>query len=227
MSKIKAEDIKMQFLHTSTEEGLIDLEKNFKYVKSFLPPAIAVELKCEIDYEGEVYPYEFVLYLPHKLLEDDRRSLITEGTLYKELGERKEALVSYLNDKGVLNCIDRAKEIREETSVKPPKKVKVEKAEVEEVEEGFKKTDIGKLMYSLIPPEVLRGFVEVLMYGMKKYGEDNWKKCEDKSRYINALYRHLESHRSGEVKDEESNLTHLQHALANVAFLYWFQVKGK
>jgi len=87
----------------------------------------------------------------------------------------------------------------------------------------FMKFDKGKLRYSLIPPEAMRALAEVLTYGAKKYKPNNWQQVNDTSRYVDALYRHLEAWRSDEKVDEESGLPHLAHALTNIAFLIYFE----
>ena len=87
----------------------------------------------------------------------------------------------------------------------------------------FMKFDTGKLRYSLVPPEAMKALAEVLTYGAKKYKPNNWKQVDDTSRYVDALYRHLEAWRSGEDVDAESGLSHLAHALTNVAFLIYFE----
>lgn len=89
--------------------------------------------------------------------------------------------------------------------------------------ESFMKFDAGKLRYSLIPPEATKALASVLTYGAKKYKPNNWKRAEDTERYVDALYRHLESWRSGEKFDDESKLSHLSHALTNIAFLIYFE----
>lgn len=93
--------------------------------------------------------------------------------------------------------------------------------------EDFMKFDTGKLRYSLIPPEMTKALAEVLTYGAKKYKPNNWKSVDDPSRYIDALYRHLEAFRSGETNDPESGLHHLSHAMTNVGFLLWIDLNKK
>ena len=88
---------------------------------------------------------------------------------------------------------------------------------------SFKKFDYGKLQYSLIPQEVMKELAKVLTYGADKYGAENWKLCDNKSRYVDALYRHLEAWRGGELLDKESGLSHLSHAITNLAFLIYFE----
>ena len=86
------------------------------------------------------------------------------------------------------------------------------------------KYDDGKLRYSLIPPIALKGLAEVLTFGAEKYEPNSWQRVENaKVRYLDALYRHLEAFRSGEIIDPESNLHHLKHALCNVTFLLHFE----
>lgn len=89
----------------------------------------------------------------------------------------------------------------------------------------FKKYDLGKLEYDMLPDSVIRGVVDIMMYGAytKGYGKDNWKKCTDTSRYYNALRRHLEAWREGQALDEESGKPHLYHMLCNAVFLAYLE----
>lgn len=88
------------------------------------------------------------------------------------------------------------------------------------------KFDNGKLQYSLIPPSATKALAEVLTFGAQKYAPNNWMLVEDgETRYLDALYRHLEAFRSGETHDPESLLHHLSHALTNVAFLHHLHTK--
>lgn len=92
-----------------------------------------------------------------------------------------------------------------------------------EIKQEFKKDDKDKLLYNLLPPKELEQVVEVLTIGSKKYGIDNWKKCNDKAKYINALYRHLEAYRQGKMLDKDDNLHHLAHLACNALFLLYFE----
>lgn len=89
--------------------------------------------------------------------------------------------------------------------------------------EQFMKFDTGKLRYGLIPPEATKALASVLTYGAKKYKPNNWKQAESTERYVDALYRHLEAWRGGEEFDDDSKLSHLSHALTNIAFLIHFE----
>ena len=86
------------------------------------------------------------------------------------------------------------------------------------------KYDIGKLRYDLIPAEVLEGLAEVLTYGANKYADDNWKHVP-MWKYEAAMFRHINDWRKGLESDEESRLHHLKHALANVAFLLYSDLR--
>lgn len=89
------------------------------------------------------------------------------------------------------------------------------------------KYDKEKVQYSLIPPHALHEVARNLTAGLKKYKErDNWKKVQGaQQRYLDALYRHLEAHRRGELYDEEStaeNMLHLSAVVVNALFLMEF-----
>lgn len=88
------------------------------------------------------------------------------------------------------------------------------------------KFDTGKLRYSLVPHIAFRGLAEVLTFGADKYAPNSWQTVPSgKERYLDALYRHIEAYRSGEILDSESGLSHLSHAMTNCAFLLHFQDK--
>ena len=88
------------------------------------------------------------------------------------------------------------------------------------------KFDDGKLQFSLIPPEVKLWLAEILTFGAKKYAPNNWKKIEVQ-RYYDALERHINAFQLGEENDSESKMHHLKHALTNMMFIAWLEIKGK
>lgn len=90
------------------------------------------------------------------------------------------------------------------------------------LEGDFVKKDWGKLQWSLMPFEELKDVVKVLMRGAEKYSPDNWKKCDDVTRYKDALMRHVVAYVSGDKIDSEFGLSHLAHAVCNCLFLMWF-----
>lgn len=100
------------------------------------------------------------------------------------------------------------------------------------VQQSGTKYDQDKLQYSLIPPFALEQVAKNLTAGLKKYKEkDNWKKVQGaEQRYLDALYRHLEAHRRGEVYDKDSNLPDMPHMAAvavNAMFLLEFMLDPK
>lgn len=89
------------------------------------------------------------------------------------------------------------------------------------------KYDQDKLQYTLIPAHALAEVARNLTIGLKKYKErDNWKKVPNaEQRYLDALYRHLEAHRKGEIYDPDSSVPdmyHLSAVIVNAMFLLEF-----
>jgi hypothetical protein len=94
------------------------------------------------------------------------------------------------------------------------------------------KYDQDKLQYSLIPSYALEQIAKNLTVGLKKYKErDNWKKVAGaEQRYLDALYRHLEAHRRGELYDTDSSVPDMLHMAAvavNAMFLLEFMLDPK
>lgn len=94
--------------------------------------------------------------------------------------------------------------------------------------ESVDKYDAGKLRWSLLPAGFVRGLVTILADGARKYRADGWQAVESpRTRYYDALCRHVEDWWGGERCCPESGSHHLLHAAANCAFLWWFdQQKG-
>ena len=94
--------------------------------------------------------------------------------------------------------------------------------------EGLK-YDTGKNRIGL----VLQGFSNALWevgkvgtFGCERYGEFNWKYVDNaKSRYKDALFRHLFQYMQGKDIDDESGLRHLSHACWNALALLEFDLK--
>lgn len=94
------------------------------------------------------------------------------------------------------------------------------------------KYDSDKLQYTLIPPLALEQVARNLTIGLKKYPErNNWKKVDNaEERYLDALYRHLEAHRKGEIFDPDSSVSDMYHLAAvavNALFLLEFMLDDK
>lgn len=91
----------------------------------------------------------------------------------------------------------------------------------------FIKSDTNKLSPTLIDVEWYEDTCKVLTFGATKYSKDNWKKCEDINRYIDALERHLLEVKKGNYIDSESGCSHLAHISCNAMFLHFFTRKGE
>jgi hypothetical protein len=87
---------------------------------------------------------------------------------------------------------------------------------------GFIKLDTGKRRLSLIEPQFIDSLGDVITFGAEKYAPNNWRLCEDTSRYKDALLRHIYAYLSGEQSDPETELPHLAHAACNLMFLQYF-----
>lgn len=91
---------------------------------------------------------------------------------------------------------------------------------------AFRKDDKGKYRWSLVPTDAMRGVISALEDGAKTYGDHNWAKGADWSRYYNALKRHLDAWWEGERRDPKSGLPHLWHVGANALFLIAYEIRG-
>ena len=89
-----------------------------------------------------------------------------------------------------------------------------------------RKQDQGKERWSLIPAGTIKQVLSVLEFGAVRYEVDNWMHVPDaRRRYYDAMMRHVEAWWLGEVKDADSGLPHLAHAVACLLFLMWFEEK--
>jgi hypothetical protein len=85
----------------------------------------------------------------------------------------------------------------------------------------FTKKDTGKPMVSLVEPKFILGMAEILTFGAKKYGVDNWKDArgDDIRRITDALLRHTLAYVDGEMLDSETGLSHTYSIACNAMFL--------
>jgi len=91
-----------------------------------------------------------------------------------------------------------------------------------DVEQG-RKDDSSKLRYSLLPVGTVNQVVQVLEFGSKKYADNNWQKVPNaRTRYYDAALRHIDAWFNGDLKDNETGLHHLAHAICCLMFLMWF-----
>ncbi len=83
----------------------------------------------------------------------------------------------------------------------------------------FVKHDQSKPRLELLPPVAIGRVGEVLGHGAEKYSADNWRRVDDRRRYLGATLRHLMAYAAGEDVDDDSGLPHLAHAACSVLFL--------
>jgi hypothetical protein len=74
----------------------------------------------------------------------------------------------------------------------------------------------------LIPPSAEKALAEILTFGARKYEDRDWEQGITWGRVYGAARRHLNDWWNGEDNDPESGLSHLKHALCNLAFLIEF-----
>ncbi len=88
------------------------------------------------------------------------------------------------------------------------------------------KYDKGKARWDLLPIHIIEKVVNVLTFGAKKYGENNWQKIpKGIDRYYAATMRHINSWRKKEKIDLESGEHHLIHAITCLIFIIYIENK--
>jgi hypothetical protein len=84
------------------------------------------------------------------------------------------------------------------------------------------KFDNDKAPIALVPPEVIQSVAQVLAFGAKKYGANNWRHDLNNttwSRTYSSIQRHLMSFWAGEDIDPESGMSHIDHAITQLMIL--------
>ena len=93
---------------------------------------------------------------------------------------------------------------------------------VNPIDEGseFKKHDLGKLRYDLIPPELLKELAKIYTVGSLKYGDNTWQGIDEK-RYQAALMRHFEDYREGKTFNVETDKDGKEYKVRTLAQVAW------
>ena len=86
-----------------------------------------------------------------------------------------------------------------------------------------RKDDQEKPDMDLLSPYALEKVAQVMTFGKKKYGANNWRGGIAYSRLLAAIMRHLNSYRKGETLDPETGLSHLAHASCGLMMLLEFE----
>ena len=92
-----------------------------------------------------------------------------------------------------------------------------------EIDGNAQRFNDNKLMMNLVPVSAVNSLARVLTYGAKKYDADNWRRGFNYSVPYACLMRHMMAFWDGEDIDPESGLSHLDHAIANLAMLIEFE----
>lgn len=92
--------------------------------------------------------------------------------------------------------------------------------------EKFTKFDGLKTRLDLLPPRAIEIVGYCLRHGAIKYGPANWAKCENPSRYIAAMLRHIMAHLKGEFTDLESGIPHIAAAVTSGLFALDLYARG-
>lgn len=98
--------------------------------------------------------------------------------------------------------------------------------------DSFRKNDSadGKPRIELIDPDFIEGVARVLMFGTRKYAEDNWKLMvespyQNRRRVAAAAIRHNLAILRGELIDPETGEDHNLHAACCAMFGRWLNAR--
>lgn len=89
------------------------------------------------------------------------------------------------------------------------------------------KHDKGKLDLTLVPIETLQALTRAKQFGALKYGRNNYKGGISYVRVSAAALRHLFAWLQVEDKDSESGLNHLDHLLACISMLVYYDANPR
>lgn len=89
------------------------------------------------------------------------------------------------------------------------------------------RSSLQKVRLDLLPMIAQVQVARVFTFGAAQYGDQNWREGFSYSRCYGAALRHLAKWNLGEEVDDESGITHLAHAVANLMFLIEYQASGR
>lgn len=92
---------------------------------------------------------------------------------------------------------------------------------------SFRKFDNDKPRFSLLPQEALDEVIAGLEHGAEEYGDYNWRRVDDRTRYYDALFRHARSSLKGDLTDEQTQLSHLALVITNALFLLQLEIEDR
>lgn len=77
----------------------------------------------------------------------------------------------------------------------------------------------GAVGLTIVPAALLEAASRAMVYGANKYARNNWRKGFPHTELMDCLLRHAVALASGQERDDESGLHHIDHIAANIAFL--------
>lgn len=90
---------------------------------------------------------------------------------------------------------------------------------IDKLETGALKHLEGKLRVDLVPPEAIEAIANAFTYGAMKYNDNSWRPGIPFTTIYASTLRHMLLWAKGEDLDTESNLSHIDHAICNLAML--------
>lgn len=92
------------------------------------------------------------------------------------------------------------------------------------------KWDKGKPKMGLVPPGTATRIATVMTDCVERkedpYAINSWRNVQPVTRWLDALERHLEEIKQGNLIDEKSGSPHIDHILTNAAILAWNHARG-
>ncbi len=85
------------------------------------------------------------------------------------------------------------------------------------------KHDTGKVDLSIVPEALDYAAARVFSFGATKYGRNNFRGGILYTRVLAAALRHLKAWNEREDNDQESGLSHLDHAITCLAMLAHYE----
>lgn len=95
------------------------------------------------------------------------------------------------------------------------------------VKRGGVKNDTGKAPLHFMVPDAIAGVCRVFAFGAEKYEPENWKEGIAYTRVWAAAMRHLFLWFFRQECDDESGLSHLDHASCDIQILQAYTKRGK
>ncbi|MFZ3045719.1 MAG: dATP/dGTP diphosphohydrolase domain-containing protein, partial [Desulfatirhabdiaceae bacterium] len=142
-----------------------------------------------------------------------------------EMNEAGENMPLSVNEQTLMEQLD---SVGDTVCTMSDEKLRVLQREQEIINRKNRKWDEGKLKYRLILPGFLELMAEILTRGEVNHpcepdGTPSWQLVEPEA-YEDALFRHFQAYRKGEVIDTDPNMPtdHMGNIAVDAMFLWWF-----